>query len=164
MSLRRKRVCQNTTASVADREQDKRSVLNLFTASVWLLCACSYVYKRVNALVAFICFPHLSLFSRNAHFFIWFFQAVGISSRCVFRQAPAMDERTAKRYASVQHIKQKPYYRPGIEDPNPFETCPTRAWRYKMKVWVVTLKTVHQDQLPQQENPAHDVTAGSQSQ
>ena len=78
-----------------------------------------------------------------------------------------MDERTAKRYASVQHIKQKPYYRPGIiEDPDPFEPCPTRLWRHKMKIWVVTLKRLQafdRDQLSQHEDAAPDVTAdGSQ--
>ena len=75
------------------------------------------------------------------------------------------DERTAKRYASVQHIKQKPYYRPGvIDDPNPFdETCATRAWKYKMKVWVATLKRMHaQEQLPQPENAAPDLMEGPQ--
>ena len=62
-----------------------------------------------------------------------------------------MDERTAKRYASVQHIKRQWYYKPGVvEDLNPFETCPTRAWRYKMRVWVVTLKRAF-DQAQEQQ-------------
>ena len=78
-----------------------------------------------------------------------------------------MDGKTAKRYASVQHIKQKPYYHPGvIEDPDPFEACPTRAWRYKMKVWVLTLKRMQafdRDRLPQKIDAAPDVMAeGSQ--
>ena len=85
----------------------------------------------------------------------------------VFQAGPAssfaMDERTAKRYASVQHIKQKWYYRPGdIDEPNPFETCPTRRWRYKMRVWVLALKRAFdQDQEPQHEDAAPDLMAGS---
>ena len=80
-----------------------------------------------------------------------------------------MDPRTKKRLESVQHIKAKPYFRPGlVEEPNPLdETCSTRTWKYKMREWVLALKktqTFDQDQLPQQENPAHDVTAGSQPQ
>ena len=55
-----------------------------------------------------------------------------------------MDARTKKRVDSVQHIKSKPYFRPGIEqDPDPFdETCSTRMWRFKMKVWVETMKAI----------------------
>ena len=51
-----------------------------------------------------------------------------------------MDARTQKRMASVQHIKQKPYYRPLSEEPDPTATCSSRLWKWKMKVWVETLK------------------------
>ena len=54
-----------------------------------------------------------------------------------FGQALAMDKRTAKRYASVQHIKQQWYYRPGVIDDELDlfdENCMTRRWRYKMRV------------------------------
>ena len=81
----------------------------------------------------------------------------------LFSQAPAMDERTAKRVGSVQHIQNKPYYRKVIGEPDPFETCPTRTWRHKMRVWVLALKRMQdQDQLPQREDAAAAVMAGSQ--
>ena len=78
-----------------------------------------------------------------------------------------MDGQTEKRFASVQHIKQKLYYRPGVvEDPDPFEACPTRAWRCKMKEWVLTLKRMQafdRDRLPQKEDAARNVISeGSQ--
>ena len=70
----------------------------------------------------------------------------------------AMDKRTAKRYASEQHIKQQWYYRPGVIDDelDPFdENCPTRRWRYKMRVWVLGMKrTLDRDQRPQNEDAA----------
>ena len=72
---------------------------------------------------------------------------------------PAMDARTAKRVAQVQHIKGKPYFRAGlVDEPDPLAICATRMWKWKMKVWVETLKKAHtcdQDQLPQhEEDPA----------
>ena len=78
---------------------------------------------------------------------------------------PAMDPRTQKRISSVAHIKSKAYYRPVIEEPDPIdEACSTRMWRFKMKVWVATLKrrqTCDEDQ-PQHEDAAPDVIAGSE--
>ena len=77
---------------------------------------------------------------------------------------PAMDARTAKRVAQVQHIKGEKYYAPVAEEPDPVAMCATRMWKFKMKVWVETLKKTHtrnQDQLPQQEeDPAPEVTTG----
>ena len=82
-----------------------------------------------------------------------------------------IDARTAKRMAHVRHIKQKPYYRPGlVEQPDPSaQTCSTRMWKYKMRVWVETMKKTqngHQG-LPQHEGTQHegaapDVTTDSQ--
>ena len=76
-----------------------------------------------------------------------------------------MDARVAKRVAQVQRIKRKKYYVPVAEEPDPIATCATRMWKFKMKVWVETLKKAHtrnQDQLPQhEENPAPEVMAGS---
>ena len=72
-----------------------------------------------------------------------------------------MDERQAKRVASVQQIKQKPYYRPGVvdEEPDPLdETCPTRKWRYKLRVWVVALKRMQEQERGNA--AAHDLMAG----
>ena len=63
--------------------------------------------------------------------------------------------------ASVQHIKQKPYYRPLSEEPDPTATCSTRLWKWKMKVWVETLKE-QADRAPRRANAAQDVAAGSQ--
>ena len=53
-----------------------------------------------------------------------------------------IDSRTAKRMVQVQHIEQKSYYRPGlVEEPDPSaQTCSTRMWKYKMRVWVDTMK------------------------
>ena len=51
-----------------------------------------------------------------------------------------MDARTAKRVAQVQHIKSKPYYVPIAEEPDPFSDVSTRAWRYSVQIWKVTLK------------------------
>lgn len=71
-----------------------------------------------------------------------------------------IDARMAKRMAQVWHIEQKPYYRPGLaEQPDPSaQTCSTRMWKYKMNVWVQTLKRAHardQDQQPpHEEDPA----------
>ena len=81
-----------------------------------------------------------------------------------FGQAPAMDARMQKRYASVQHIKQQWYYRPGVVDdePDPGENCPTRMWRFKMLVWVIALKRAFQDQEPRHEDAAPDLMAGSE--
>ena len=55
--------------------------------------------------------------------------------------------RLLKRLDAVQHIRNEPYFRPGIKsEPDPFdETCSTRKWKFKMKVWVETLKTVEFD-------------------
>lgn len=76
-----------------------------------------------------------------------------------------MDARTAKRIAQVQRIKGKRYYVPVAEEPDPVAICATRMWKFKMKVWVETLKKTHacnQDQLPQhEEDPAPAVMAGS---
>ena len=76
-----------------------------------------------------------------------------------------MEERTAKRYASVQHVKQQWYYRPGVTDdePDPFdETCPTRKWRYNMHLWVKALKRAFRDQEPQHQDAAPDLMAGAE--
>ena len=51
-----------------------------------------------------------------------------------------MDARTQKRIASVQHVKQKSYYRRLSEEPDPTATCSTRLWKGKMKVWVRALR------------------------
>ena len=76
--------------------------------------------------------------------------------------------RLLKRLESVQHIKNKPYFRPGIEsEPDPFdETCSTRMWRFKMKIWVETLKTIEFGSCRYKSirDPAPDVIAGPQSQ
>ena len=72
-----------------------------------------------------------------------------------------MDARMQKRYASVQHIKQMPYYRPGVvhDEPDPFDkTCPTRMRRYKLRVWVIALKRAYQE--PRHEDAAPDLMAG----
>ena len=77
-----------------------------------------------------------------------------------------MDTRTQKRIASISHIKSKPYYRPVIEEPDPFaENCSTRMWKHKMKSWVEMLKrtqTFDQHQQLQHDDAAPDVMAGSQ--
>ena len=72
---------------------------------------------------------------------------------------PAMDAKTAKRVAQVHDIKGKPYYRAGlIDEPDPLAICATRMWKWKMNVWVQTLKRAHardQDQQPpHEEDPA----------
>ena len=71
------------------------------------------------------------------------------------------DARMQKRLASVQHIKQQWYYKPGLadEEPDPFdETCPTRMWRHKVRVWFVTLKRAFdQHKEPQREDAVPDV-------
>ena len=74
-----------------------------------------------------------------------------------------MDARTQKRIASVQHIKQKLYYRPLIQEPDPLdEGCSTRAWKYAMKVWVETLKkNAFNEGQPQHADAAPDVMTGS---
>ena len=72
---------------------------------------------------------------------------------------------TAKRVAQVRHIQSKPYYKPVIEEPNPFmENCSTRMWKYKMRVWVERLKKTQtcDEGLPQHEGAAADVTSDSQ--
>ena len=85
---------------------------------------------------------------------------VCISSQILsFRRAPAMDARTAKRVAQVQHIKGKPYFKPVVEEPDPFSEASTRTWRYSMRCWVQTLKAQAE---PRRGNVAHDVMAGPQ--
>ena len=77
-----------------------------------------------------------------------------------------MDARTRKRIGSVAHIKSKPYYKPIIDEPDPVaDNCSTRMWKFKMKLWVETLKSMQpcdRDQLPRHGGAAPDVTAGIQ--
>ena len=75
-----------------------------------------------------------------------------------------MDSRTAKRMAQVAHIKSKPYYVPMDVEPDPFaENCPTRMFKYRMRVWVEALKSrARKSGAPEhEEEEALDVTAGS---
>ena len=72
-----------------------------------------------------------------------------------------MDSRTAKRVAQVAHIRSKPYYTPIHVEPDPFvENCPTRLWKYRMRVWVEALKSGASKGGPP-EHGEQDVTAGS---
>ena len=77
-----------------------------------------------------------------------------------------IDARTAKRVADVQHIKSKQYYKPVIEEPDPYiENCSTRKWRFTMRTWVLVLKKNAKTcdrGLPQHEGSAPDVMTGSQ--
>ena len=71
-----------------------------------------------------------------------------------------MDMRTAKRQASVEHVKRKRYYKPGVvhDEPDPFDkTCSTRRWRYHMRWWVMALKEASQDQEVRHEDLVPDV-------
>ena len=75
-----------------------------------------------------------------------------------------MDSRTAKRVAQVAHIKSKPYYVPMDDvEPDPFaENCPTRMFKYRMRLWVEALKSrARKGGSPEHDEEALDVTAGS---
>ena len=74
-----------------------------------------------------------------------------------------MGSRTAKRVAQVAHIISKPYYTPVDSEPDPLvENCPTRMWKYRMRVWVETLKGgARKGGSPEHEEEALDVTAGT---
>ena len=72
-----------------------------------------------------------------------------------------MDSQTAKRVAQVAHIRSKPYYVPVDVEPDPLvENCPTRLWRYRMRVWVETLKSGTRNG-GQPEHDEQDVKASS---
>ena len=117
--------------------------------------ACYFVsHVSLFAQLFFLCFEHFLIISSG----------LCIPSRSVScRQAPAMDARTQKRIASVQHIKQKLYYRPLSQEPDPLdEGCSTRAWKYAMKVWVETLKkNAFNEGQSQHADAAPDVMTGS---
>ena len=101
------------------------------------MCVCGRAL--VHVLCPHVCLPSLCLPLS------FVFQASSISPKLVsFPAGRAMDidSRTAKRMAQVRDIEQKSYYRPGfVEEPDPSaQTCSTRMWKYKVRVWVETMK------------------------
>ena len=72
----------------------------------------------------------------------------------------AMEARTAKRIAQIDHIKSKAYYSDVVQEPDPLdETMSTRMWRHTVKLWIEDLKKKNKLRKNDQQRTALDVTA-----
>ena len=104
------------------------------------LCVCADRSAMVllHAYVVFVCLAAIIRFPLS----LSLFQGSRAFSQVAFSTGPAMeDTRTAKRVAQVLYIRSKSYYKPWIEEPNPFaENCSTRKWRWVVKEWIQTVK------------------------
>ena len=136
-------------------------------ARVTVACAfCLVIHVGMLWLCAFglACLSARSI--AHHHLFLYLCQVIPAvrasplaSPVCLFDAPSAMDAKTAKRVAQIQRVKGKPYFRAGlIEEPDPLAVCATRMWKWKMSVWVQTLKQAHardrDQQLPHEEDPA----------